>query len=100
MTTRSIMKKIAEMMYNNTIIDEDSPSLINGYGDASFPIKLTQRQAYIVADYLNSSGIECWFKEEPIINPKAVYLLWVRFYRYKNLTYNIWWGFRRVTECN
>jgi hypothetical protein len=88
-------------MYNISGDDEDG-NIIHAYGEGSFPIRLSLRQAKIISEYLRDNGFHYWLDGEADINPKAVYRLWVniRPEHYWSSTYEHRWGFKRITESS
>jgi hypothetical protein len=90
MTRKQIIARIDRILHGRYHIEGE-------YGEESFPIRMTQRQADAVYAYMKSEGISCLFNKITV-NPKAVYRLSVRFYPFKKNGHYMWWGIKCVTE--
>lgn len=119
MTNKKILERIKKLIYESSStacadpIDEycrceyGSPNYVGGFGEGSFPIRLSQKQAEEIYNFLDRYNIDYWMGDLEIgmINPKAVYRLWVNHltvYMCEDgefiMYYKMWWGLRRVTE--
>jgi hypothetical protein len=108
MTIKKIIEKIEKILnkpVQGIYAEWENEISYEAYGEASFPVRVTQRQAEEVAEYLSDHGSSYWLSPASIkINPKETYILWIRSYIYKNqennfsVRHNYLWGIRRVTE--
>ena len=107
MTNKRLIAKLdriiknSKFMFNISGEDEDG-KIYHAYGEGAFPVRVTQRQVSIIADYLSYNGYNYWFDGPIVVNPKATYLLWVniRPETWLSSTYKYSWGFRRLTESS